>query len=318
MEIYEGTSLPRLFPALEPVQRLHLELHGYVVIEGVLTRAEIERLTDSIYAIETDARAGRPPAPPATVHAGGHLYFRVDNLVHLGPSFLAYATHPLLWGSAEEMIGGEARLEQSDFSIHRRGEDGRQEGLGLHRGAFDGMAFSRDGLYHFPFVKALTMLTDVDEDDGGTVVVPGSHKLHGLDVADVTRIARQDPALTHQVTARAGSTMLFYESTIHASGPIRSDRDRVYIVTGYSAPMYQPWHEYDPDPEWIESLPQPYRPFVSGSNRWLWKPRIRNLTDPPQSLDEARREAAAAGVAASERSEETRSKQEALARIQPD
>ena len=50
------------FPALTPSQRLHLEIYGYVVLEKLLTEAEIASLLEVIYQIEADfQRTGQLP-----------------------------------------------------------------------------------------------------------------------------------------------------------------------------------------------------------------------------------------------------------------
>ena len=50
------------FPALTPSQRLHLEIYGYVVLEKLLTEAEIAALLEVIYQIEADFhRTGQLP-----------------------------------------------------------------------------------------------------------------------------------------------------------------------------------------------------------------------------------------------------------------
>jgi hypothetical protein len=315
MEVYEPIAAPRQFPALDPADRLHLELHGYVVVEGALTEAETGRLREAIYGLEARVRAGEVMPKPAYVHSGSRLFFRVDNVPHLDPAFLDHLMHPRLWGMAEEAIGGEARLEQSDVAILRPGPAGEQEGFGLHRGGHEGMAWTEEGLYHFPFVKTLTMLTDVGPDDGGTVVVPGSHRLTGQAAREVARLAEADSRLVRQVQAPAGSVLLFFESTVHGSGKIRSGRDRMFIVGGYTPPMYQPWHEYDVDPEWAASQGEAARIFLTGSNRWLWRPRVRRLADPVEPLSAAERRTAAQTGRAAERAEAERATQKALAAV---
>lgn len=316
MEVYEPIELPRLSPALTPAQRLHLELHGYVVVEDAITNDEVVRLRELVYELEARLRSGETLPPPAKLHSGGTLWFRLDNLPHLDPAFLEHVTHPRLWGMAEEAIGGEARLEQSDVSIHRPGPAGEQEHFGLHGSHYGRQAWvSGNGLYHFPFVKTLTLLTDVGPDDGGTVFLPGSHRLSEAALRDVLAVAVRSPELLHHVEGRAGSTALFYESTIHGGGHIRSGNDRMYIVSGYTPPMFQPWHEYDPDPEWLATLPPAHRVFLSGSNRWLWGPRPRTLTDEVQTLEAAQAEATERAVKAREAGEKLAAQQRDIGRI---
>ena len=66
---------------------------------------------------------------------------------------------------------------------------------------------SRD-LIHCNFVKTLTNLTELGPEDGGTVVIAGSHRMP-LPPADLIALAEADPSLVHQIVAPAGSTLLF-------------------------------------------------------------------------------------------------------------
>ena len=47
-----------------------------------------------------------------------------------------------------------------------------EQKYGFHRGINPAYAHTSNGLYHFSFVKALTNLTDLGPDDGGTTVIP--------------------------------------------------------------------------------------------------------------------------------------------------
>ena len=167
------TAIP--FPALTPAQRLHLEIYGYVIIENVLTSSQVDLLKDTIYAIEEDfRRTGELPGPNCFNTGTSQTFFRIDNLPHLAPCFFDYLTHPLIVGIAEEIIGGPARLSQSDAHI-RRPLENHQDQYGFHRTINQAYYHYGQGLYHFSFVKALTNLTDPGPDDGGTTVIAGTH-----------------------------------------------------------------------------------------------------------------------------------------------
>src|SRR5688500_13923729 len=114
------SDLARRFPALSPTQRLHLEVFGYVVIQNTIGADLVRRLRDTTYAIEERFRkegAFRDGAGSST--STSREYFRIDNLPHVDPCYLEYLTHPYLLGLAEEAMGAEARLEQSDAHIRR-------------------------------------------------------------------------------------------------------------------------------------------------------------------------------------------------------
>ncbi|MCE9590997.1 MAG: phytanoyl-CoA dioxygenase family protein [Planctomycetes bacterium] len=272
----------RPFPALTPTQRLHLEVYGYVVIEQAISADLTVRLRAKTYEIEEEfRRTGTFKDRSKAMFGSSREYFRIDNLPHVDPSYLEYVAHPYLVGMAEEIIGGEARLEQSDVHIRRPPANKAEQGYGFHRGA--GTHFTwrgNEGLFHCHFVKTLTNLTDLGPDDGGTTVIAGSHKLAHMDAAEVIKAAQDDPRLIHWVVAPAGSTLLFYEATLHSSGIIRSDNDRVLIIGGYTPTMFQTWQGYEPEPDFVAQAPSELRPLLTGDKRYGWPSRTRRLADP--------------------------------------
>ena len=276
------TSIP--FPALTPAQRLHIEIYGYVIIENVLTSSQVELLKDTIYGIEDDfRRTGELPGPNCFNTGTSQTFFRMDNLPHLAPCFFDYLTHPFIVGIAEEIIGGPARLSQSDAHI-RRPVENQEDQYGFHRGINPAYHHYDQGLYHFSFVKALTNLTDLGSDDGGTTVIAGTHKVP-TDVSQdaIVVAAMADRSMIHQVEAPAGSTLLFYESLIHAAGIIRSNHDRLLILGGYVPNMFQSWNRYDPDPDFVQTLSDQHRRLLTGEQKFQWSRKHRDLATPAET-----------------------------------
>ena len=271
----------RPFPALTPAQRLYLDVHGYVILERVLPEAQVQALLDQIFEIERVYRnTGELPGPTCHVSSDRDDYFRIDNLPHLAPCFFDYLTDPYIVGLAEEIVGGSVRLEQSDAHIRRpvATDPNQVRKYGFHRGINPGFSHTRNGLYHFSFVKALTNLTDLGPDDGGTAVIAGTHKIsQEVNQQDIIAAAMADPTMIHRVVAPAGSVLLFFESLIHASGVIESDRDRVLILGGYTPPMFQAWSGYEADPEFAETLPEAERQMLTGGEKYGWQRRAREL-----------------------------------------
>ncbi len=271
-------SQTKPFPALTPTQRLYLDVHGYVVIENALTPAEVAALCDTLYGIEHAYRQhGALPGPDCHFSSTAEEFFRVDNLPHLAPCFFDYLTHPRLLGMVEEITGGNVRLEQSDAHIRRPSPE--RKSYGFHRGMDVGMSYLKNGLYHGPFVKTLTNLTDLGPDDGGTVCIAGSHKLD-IDPQAIIAAALADPRMIHHVQAPAGSTLLFFESLIHASGIIRSGRDRLLIIGGYTPSMFQTWRGYEPHSDFAQAQDEATRSLLTGDQKYHWDRRLRLLSDP--------------------------------------
>ena len=118
----------------------------------------------------------------------------------------------------------------------------------------------------------------------GTVVVAGSHKV--TDYAGAIKAAYEDRSLIHQVIAPAGSTLLFGETLIHATGQIRSDRERAIIICGYGPRMYPRWDGggVDGEPQFSEEflarMPDSLKTLFLGKSHWNRVPKYRKLSDP--------------------------------------
>ena len=135
---------------------------------------------------------------------------------------------------------------------------------GFHRGTDVPFGTHRDGdLFHCNFVKTLTNLTELGPDDGGTTVIAGSHKL-AQPPEELIACAYRDRSLIHQVVAPAGSTLLFGETLIHATGQVRSDRERAIVICGYAPTMYQSWDDGELSDAFVADLPERYRPLFLG------------------------------------------------------
>lgn len=281
-----NSEFVRPFPAMTPAQRYHLDVFGYVVIENTLTEKETGRLLEAMQRLRADLVAAGPGACVRGcrlgVHRPHHCHFA--HILEADPAIYDYLTHARLVGLAEELIGGSARLEESEAIINERDPDAEPDGrYGFHTGTRPDLGtYTENGLFHCTFVKTLTNLTDLGPDDGGTVCVAGSHKIKAPR-EEITACAYEDPSLIHQVVAPAGSTLLFGEALIHATGNIRSDRERVIVIGGYTPTMFQAWNGQEPSAEFVASVPEAYRPLISGSDRWQWEQRHRTLGMPVQS-----------------------------------
>ncbi len=280
-------TFERPFPALTPGQRYHLEIFGYVLVPDVLSRDECETIRGALQKVKRDLQGATndEPAPTgspfALINQPHHVY--MGSILEADPALTAYATHPRLVGMAEELIGGEARILEFNAHLNSRIPDETFEAaphFGFHRGIdVPYGSHTKNGLYHCSFVKTLTNLTDLGPDDGGTVVVAGSHKLDGPD-EDLIACAYQDRSLIHQVIAPAGSTLLFSETLIHATGQIRSDKERAIIICGYGTTMFPYWDGGKLSAEFAARIPAHLQTLFFGKAHWTRGPRYRILSEP--------------------------------------
>ncbi|MET9019969.1 phytanoyl-CoA dioxygenase family protein [Actinopolymorpha sp. NPDC004070] len=266
-------------PRLTPAQRLHLDVYGFVLLENVLTQDEIARIKDALYRLKAEPDLA---ARGVYVNSRSANFLSIGHLVEYDQALLDYATHPALIPLVEDLVGGRVRLEESEAIINSRdpdapaepaptpGRKNRVEPLGFHTGTRHGWGtYHADHHFHCLFAKTLAYLTDVGPDDGGTAVIPGSHRL-GWPEQDIIAAAREDDRLIHQVEATAGSVLLFAESLVHSSTAVRSDRERAVMICGYTPPMMQVWPGNEPSPEFVASLPERQRSLLGGGDSWPW------------------------------------------------
>ena len=283
-----AATFRRPFPPLTPAQRYHLEVYGYVVLENALSGGEVERLKEGVLRLFADLEAledrggSGPRVRGAFLGIDKPCHRFAINIREADPAITAYATHPYMVSLAEELIGGEARIVEMNAHVNSRDPDNTWEGglAGFHRGTDVTYAgHTHGGLFHCNFVKTLTNLTDLGPDDGGTAVIAGSHKIDAPP-KELIALAEADRSLVHQVVAPAGSTLLFCETLVHATGPIRSDRERIIIITGYGSTMFPYWDYGELSPGFRERIPEQLKVLFEGKQVWTRGARYRDLATP--------------------------------------
>lgn len=282
------------FPALTPAQRYYFDVNGYVIIENTLSSEEVKTLKDAMYSIrDACVKLDNPGSDGPRVN-GAYLlrnesnHHFLENTAQCDPRITAYLTHPRLVGMAEEVMGCEARILESNGHINSKHPDWMDSDppqYGLHRGVdIPSGSHEKNGLFHCNFIKTLTWLTDIGPDDGGTVCVAGSHKTD-LGSTDVNSIINERPELLHKATGPAGSTMLFAETLIHGTGRIYSNRERCIIIGAYGPRQFLNWHGYDGGPivftdEFQDRIPSHMKVLFNGLSHWARGAKYRTLADP--------------------------------------
>jgi hypothetical protein len=271
-----STECPTPTAGLTLAQRFHFDAYGYVLLEGVLTADEVARMKAALYRMKADPEL---EARRVYTHPHGDHYTLFGHLVEYDPALLEYAVNPKLVPLVEEAVGGAVRLEESEAIINRRRPDAdlgelrkrRVNPVGFHTGTRHGWGtYYEQNRFHCIFVKCLAYLTDVGPEDGGTAVIPGSHRM-SWPQKEMIQAALEDQRLIHQVEAKAGSVLLFPESLIHSTTEILSEKERVILVSGYTPTMVREWMRNEISPEFIAQQPEAIQPILSGSANWNWR-----------------------------------------------
>jgi hypothetical protein len=252
---------------LTAAQRFHFDVNGYVLLKNVLAQEECRRLVAIAERMKADSKFPRQDLDRQTILYGSAWY---DRFV------LDLAMDPRLREPAEEIVGSEARLEESEFIIFhplraRLAASATPGADRWHRGLKPGPgSYEAGGHYHCLFTKTVTYLSD-NRPETGTWVIPGSHRM-SHEVREVMDVV--DQSLMRQVVAQQGDVLLFGETLIHSSPEPMFERDRLLLVIAYCAPYMSPWGvESDPPDAFAADLSDEQRRFVYGEARYQARPR---------------------------------------------
>jgi len=84
-------------------------------------------------------------------------------------------------------------------------------------------------------VNLLTAVTDMDETNGGTLVIPGSHTILSDAMRNQTPVGKLPPAIN--IDAKAGTTVITDGRILHSTGINHTDEPRIVMLNG----MQKPW-----------------------------------------------------------------------------
>ena len=202
---------------------------GAVIVDDLLT-------ADELSAVSAEVAPLVAAADPEMAHVNDVLqtfYRGVRNVTGLAAKSRAYVDavvlNPVLLGAADAVIGPNC----ASYTLNVAQAMGRDPGAPrqwLHRDQ-EVWSFLPDP---HPEVELSTVvaLSDFTADNGGTAVVPGSH-----------RWERGRRPEEHEVTYAempAGAGVVYLGSTIHAGGTNRSDRTRLGVHQSYVVGWLRP------------------------------------------------------------------------------
>jgi ectoine hydroxylase-related dioxygenase (phytanoyl-CoA dioxygenase family) len=193
-----------------------IEDRGYAVREGLVPDALRESLVEAIDRLMVELAI--PCGESAFL---GRQTRRIFNLLARDPVFEATPIFPKTLPVVERLLDEECLL--SSLTAIEMGPGQTRQPLHADDGSY---GFGRGGPTWI--VVAIWALSDFTRENGGTHVVPGSHR------AD-RRPRRGDAPETIQVEMPAGSVLFYSGSLWHGGGENRTDTRRLGIVNNYCA-----------------------------------------------------------------------------------
>ncbi len=229
---------------------------GYCVIEGVVPEDRCVDIRRRLLAVVDCHRRSSSP---------GRIGF-VPSVINHDQSFANDLANPRLMQIATALLGHDLRISFTSVIVN---EPGNERG-GWHAD----WPFNQNNAGHIeaPYPDAvfhlttLWMISPFSEDNGGTLVVPGSHRRrsnpthsdHDVDVGESL-------ATEVNVAGPIGSVLLFDSRLWHSTAPNRTDDPRVALAVRYA-----PW--------WLNL--EVLRP-ESNERRWLCEQTGKNENEVP-------------------------------------
>ena len=235
---------------LTDAQIYHFAVHGWVLQKAVFSPEECEAFKvalDRLYAADVSTM----------VHKDTDDIKNIDNMVNHEAIFREWIVHPKILPVLQQLLGTPPRFECCHAMIKLPHPERQSERSSLsdpaqmswHRGIRPkyGIVPANNHPYiNTTFLNNITFLTDVGPDDGGTMVLDGSHQIEAQDWRQIF-----DPSSVVQIAADAGDVLHFTEALVHTGVPILSERTRYTMFYGFTPPWMQCWPGCSPTPEAI-------------------------------------------------------------------
>jgi ectoine hydroxylase-related dioxygenase (phytanoyl-CoA dioxygenase family) len=203
---------------LTDAERRDIDDNGFVILRDVFTREQAAAMIARIkHLAETTERdfSREAVVEPEMI--------KVGDLINAGEMFDIAYTHPRVLAAVRRVLGG-------DMKFHSMGSRSATPGYGHQALHLD---FGRDlGQPHPAGCNTLWALVDFGRHNGGTRLVPGSHK-SGQNPREVLEDPTADAPGEIRLEATAGSVVVFGGHTWHGGAQNQSDDVRWTLLAAY-------------------------------------------------------------------------------------
>ena len=211
-------------------ERYLFDLNGYLVLQSVLSGAELDALRAEVVNVGVDTaldehgylHAGFPvdyydPGPGGTAE---YRYVAQSYLLDWGQAARSLVAHPGVSDYIAALVGDSYRLDHA-YGIFSRGKTAPHA---LHNGA---VPFDPSQMYHCTgseifnsMIVVQFALSDVGPGEGGFCCIPGSHKASFPLPSGAPPLDELDgewKSVVRQVPLRAGDVLIFTEAVTHGA-----------------------------------------------------------------------------------------------------
>ena len=255
---FEWTAPSGPFGVLGAEQARQFSELGYVVLDGVLSREEVDAVVVEIDPIEAQTEAflrTREDERLFILEAGAITFS--THLVTRSARLRAFAAHPLFAGLCADLVGPDANLYW-DQAVYKKPEKPRR------------FPWHQDNGYTYvepqQYLTCWVALTDATTENGCPWIAPHLHRAGTLQHRYVEPLGYEcfsEPAGKIAAPVHAGGVVVFSSLTPHLTGPNTSAGVRKAYILQY-APEGARVQRGDPDagpPQSEELCADPVRQF---------------------------------------------------------
>jgi hypothetical protein len=237
------------------------DLRGYLVLEQAIEPELVDALNlalDNVPALGPREWWGNVERSDTDGDAKG---LELQNIVEGGAPFEQLLDHPS-WIERVHRYCGEVDSYVEGLFIDECFASIRRQGgyFGVHSGGYRGAARGqfryKDGVFRCCQVNILMALTDIGPGDGGTMVVPGSHKSnlpHPLFEHYQTERMDAMPGVI-EVHLKKGDALLFCDGLSHGASSRTNPGERRVVIYRYGPTWATTRHGYRYSPELLDRL----------------------------------------------------------------
>jgi ectoine hydroxylase-related dioxygenase (phytanoyl-CoA dioxygenase family) len=222
---YRPVALPPPTNDLEQGRR-DLAATGLCILTGRLSESRLRRTRDQLYAAaQEDVDCGSPSRGSGADYDKSNQ--RVWGLINRGQVFVDLALDEASVSILTDMLGPDFLLSSMSANITRPGH----AGMMLHS---DQLFVPQPWPDTPQGVNVFWLMDDFTEENGGTLVAPGSH------LTQRAAVEGQDDHALVPLVAPAGSMVVMEGRVWHRTGANRTrDQSRAAIFGWYVAPIYR-------------------------------------------------------------------------------
>ncbi len=226
------------------IQDYFFDLNGYIVLKNAVDPQHLRELNEAFDSFPQDLAYEGWWGNCQRLDNNKHAGLEMQNIVEGGEPFERLIDHPSWVNSVHKYCGEEGSYVDGLFIDECFASVRRTGGFfpfhsGGYQGALRGAYHYANGQFRCGQCNILLALTDVGAGDGGTLVIPGSHKsnfvhptLTGSWDDQVKRGHNNIPGAV-EVHLKAGDAILFVDGICHGASARTNPGERRVVIYRY-------------------------------------------------------------------------------------